>query len=301
VLVFLLLVLSAYLRLRAMGLACAQGPAACAGQPPPASPLWAAVLHRLAASLLGILILTIGLRAWRRGGPRERAVAAALLALTAALAVLGLKTPAPTLPWVTLGNVAGAMLMLALLVSQISPRPAVRVSAAARPAAAAGWRFHRSAALIGVILLFAQISLGAWLSANAAAAACPALPGCGVAWWKHASWQAFDLTRRLVSDSGALQPPADAPFLHMLHRLGALLVFLYLGTLGLLLAIRHRQTVRRASLVLLGLLVLQGSLGLALLALGLPLGLAVAHNAAAALLLAAAVKVVLSLGKTASA
>lgn len=272
-LVFLLLVLSAYIRLRAAGLGCADWPACYGRLPAPAAPWWATAAHRAAASLLGVLILAMVLTAWRRAARRETATALALLALTLALAALGLQTPAPSRPWVTLGNVVGAMGMLALLVSLL-PR---------RAAQAPGLRPWMA---LGVVLLFVQIALGAWLSANYAASACPSLPGCGAEGWASADWKAFDPTRELAVVGGAIQPAAAAPFIHMVHRLGAVVVFLYLGALGLL-ALRRA---RGSALVLLALLGLQLAAGLALVALGLPLLLAVAHNAGAALLLGAAVR-----------
>lgn len=277
-LVWLLLVLSADIRLRAAGLGCADWPACYGRLPAPATPWWATAAHRAAASLLGVLILALVLTAWRRGAHRETATALMLLALTLALAVLGLMTPAPTRPWVTLGNVVGAMGMLALLVPLFAPPPS-------RPAVAqAPWL--RPWAAFGVGLLFVQIALGAWLSANYAASACPGLAGCWAEGWASANWKAFDPTRELAVVGGAIQPPADTPFIHMVHRLGAVVVFVYLGALGL----RARRCARGSALLLLGVLGLQLALGLALVALGLPLLLAVAHNAGAALLLGAAVR-----------
>lgn len=68
-----------------------------------------------------------------------------------------------------------------------------------------------------------------------------------------------------------------------IHRIGALITFLYLGTLGLVLMRQHQLS--RLTKVMLVLLITQIVLGIANLVLHLPIVLAVAHNMVAALLL----------------
>ncbi len=278
-LVFALLVLSAYLRLRAAGFGCADWPACYGRLPVAAAPWWATIAHRAVATVLGVLILAMALTAWRQGGRRERLTTLTLFVLTLALAALGLQTPAPTRPWVTLGNVAGAMAMLALLMMLVVP---------SAPPPAASRRGLRPWAALGLALLFVQIALGAWVSANFAAAACFGLRGCGAEVWESAMWNAFDLARDLSVVDGVIRPATAAPLIHMAHRLGGLAAFFYLGALGLL-AARHTAA-RRSALALLVVLLLQITLGIAMVALGLPLALAVAHNAAAVWLLGTAVR-----------
>jgi heme a synthase len=70
---------------------------------------------------------------------------------------------------------------------------------------------------------------------------------------------------------------------HALHRAGALVVVAVLGALGIA---AWRSGLRSGAAVIL-LLVSQATLGVLLVGWGLPLSLAVAHNAGAALLLAA--------------
>ncbi|KAB2927545.1 MAG: heme A synthase, partial [Candidatus Contendobacter sp.] len=73
---------------------------------------------------------------------------------------------------------------------------------------------------------------------------------------------------------------------HMMHRLGALVVALYLGWLsGRLVAIARSRTLRFAAIAIAALLVVQLGLGIANVVLRLPLPVAVAHTGAAALLL----------------
>ena len=68
-----------------------------------------------------------------------------------------------------------------------------------------------------------------------------------------------------------------------IHRIGALVTFIYLGLLGL--SLLRQSPLRRLASIMLALLIVQVSLGVANLLLHLPLVLAVAHNMVAALLL----------------
>ena len=67
------------------------------------------------------------------------------------------------------------------------------------------------------------------------------------------------------------------------HRIGALVIFVYFGLLGLRLL--KEPQLKKLGLIMLGLLIVQIALGIANLLLHLPLVLAVGHNMGAALLL----------------
>ena len=77
--------------------------------------------------------------------------------------------------------------------------------------------------------------------------------------------------------------------IHVVHRIGALVTVLYLGGLGVASIWRGRphRGFAAVTLSVLGLLAAQAALGVSNVWLGLPLGVAVAHNAAGALLLLA--------------
>ena len=66
-LMFVVIVLSAYIRLRHNGLGCAPWPD-CYGDivAPASTPAWATITHRLVASALGVVILTLALIALLR-------------------------------------------------------------------------------------------------------------------------------------------------------------------------------------------------------------------------------------------
>ena len=292
VLVLVVVILSAYLRLAGSGLGCAEWPACYAliKSPPGGTeslaaahlvPAWATVIHRLAASTLGAMVVGITLMALRR---RRRpghntGLSLAVLGLTVFLSVLGYKTPSPLLPWVTLSNLLGGMAMLAML-WWLGQRSVSATGGDARASSLRPW------ARVGVLMVFCQIALGGWVSANFAALACTGVPGCGAFPWLDGPWrESLNLFRVLpITDGGVVITGDIAKVIHMIHRLGAVVTFLYIGWLGwrgLRLGDRYRGT----GTAMLVLLLLQILLGIAAVVFGLPLALVTAHNAVAALLL----------------
>lgn len=138
---------------------------------------------------------------------------------------------------------------------------------------------------IGLVLLLVQIALGGWTSSNYAALACGAeFPKCIGQWWPaHDFREAFVLWRGIGVDyeGGVLDGPARVA-IQLSHRLMAVLVF------GHLLVVSLRM-LRTPGLLfwgsLLGLLLLaQVALGIGNVLYNLPLWVATAHTAGAALL-----------------
>lgn len=147
-------------------------------------------------------------------------------------------------------------------------------------------------AAAALVVLALQIALGGWTSSNYAALACPDFPTCQNSLWPHMDVKdAFVLWRGLGIDyeGGVLDHPARVA-IHFVHRLGAVLAALMLGFASIA-AIRRGPTraVRIAGAVLGGVLVCQLILGPLMVMRALPLALATAHNAVAALLLLAVV------------
>ena len=281
-LVLIITSISAHLRLSQYGLGCADWPA-CYGANPigeaalsESDPLfWMRVVHRISATAAGLLFVAIALvwwNAWRSS--RERVLSVAPLALALFLAWLGRYTPS-TLPAVTIGNLLGGMATLAVLwwlrSAALAHRSTHRASPASGLAGLAG---------IGLALVFAQMALGALVSARFAAAACPAFPGCG----------AWDGTLEL----SGLNPFADIArrelgehtrqVLHMMHRYAGAAIALYLAWVGVC-AVGLGGSKRGLGLLLLGLVAAQIALSAALVLLQVPLGMAVGHNVLAALLI----------------
>ncbi len=280
-------VLSAYLRLKSIGLGCEVWPN-CFGQIPAtpdhglAARTAAGVVHRITASLLGLVVLIMTLQALRGRRPAGVGLLAPLMvfALTVFLSILGYSTPSPDIPAVTFGNLFGGMTMLALLwwtgqrsVETIDPGDSTPASL-------------RPLARLGLLVVALQIALGAITSADFAGPACPALPGCNGDWASASDiTRGFNLVERLDTDQqGRIITGSAQKTVHMAHRLGAVLTLLYLGWLAIK-AFTTGGRLRGTAISLGGLLLLQAGLGIAAVLAELPLLLVTAHNAVGAVLL----------------
>lgn len=286
-LAFVVIVVGAYVRLSDAGLGCPDWPF-CYGHPVPEglgdaaahAKAWKEMGHRYLAGAAGLLILILALGAWRRSS--ERALTGAIAALVVLQATLGKWTVTMLLkPAIVTAHLLGGMATLALLVllalRQWSYAPAPEA------------RGLRVAALASLLAVAAQIALGGWVSANYAALACPDLPGClGQAMPAMDFRSAFHVVRELGrTGEGALLGNEALTAIHWTHRMAALAV---LGLVTLTALRGLKVPALRVPAILVGVLVLlQFLLGVANVAAGLPLPLAAAHNAGAALLLASLV------------
>lgn len=288
-LTFVVIVASALMRHVQAGLACADWPACyarfeVAGTDAPASGAVriARVAHRLAAT--GVLALVIGmlLVAWTQkpAWKREGRLALVALAVAGALAALGIATPGARVPAITLGNLLGGYLMLALFAATVAAtRP---VPAGASDEASPRERGRALAAVL-LALVFVQAASGGLIGAQYALNACAALQCPGAAAGPISSAGAFDPLRTLALEGGRVVPPADARSLHVVHR--ALGVVVALAALALAWRLRgaDRATARRLAL----LAIAAPALGVAAILAVPALALTVLHNAATATLVAA--------------
>ncbi len=248
---------------------------------------WKEMVHRYFAGTLGVLVLAIAVLGWRlrnvaNGGP---GLPLLLLCLIVFQALLGMWTVTLLLkPLVVSAHLLGGMATLSLLLW-------LWLRERGQPGHAYFVRVNppRGSATLGLLLVVMQIALGGWVSTNYAALACTDFPLCQTAWMPAMDFaHGFTLRRELgETASGELLPLTALTAIHWTHRLMALVVTLYLGWL----AVRLLRVAGFAGIgvAIGGLLLLQVALGISNVLLGLPLAVAVAHNAGAALLLASLV------------
>ena len=245
------------------------------------------MIHRYAASGLGLLILAMAILAWvnRRDPAQPMRLPGLLVALVVFQGLLGMWTVTLLVkPAVVTAHLVGGLTTMALCWWL-----ALRVDRTTRPP---GERGLRRLAVLGLAVLAVQIMLGGWVSTNYSALACPDFPTCQKSFWPEMDFKdAFVLWRGLGIDyeGGVLDHPARVA-IHFVHRLGAVVTALVLGFLAWR-AIRTGQSraVRTAGAVLAALLVVQWTLGPVMVLKALPLELATAHNGVAALLVLAMV------------
>ncbi len=206
-------------------------------------------------------------------------VAVATFAVIVFQAMLGMWTVTWLLkPVVVMAHLLGGLLTFSLLCWV-----ALRLAPLRSPSPAQ--RALLPLAVVGLVLLAAQIALGGWTSANYAALACGSdFPRCAGRWWPPVDFhEGFVLWRGIGVnyEGGVLDGPARAA-IQIAHRIGALIVTAWL--LALTVAVwRARLRALAAALALL--VCLQVGLGIANVVLLLPLPVATLHNCGAALLL----------------
>ncbi len=251
------------------------------------------MVHRYFAGGLVLVIVTLaGLAIANRRDPQQPVgLPITLVGLVFLQALLGMWTVTLLLkPLIVVLHLLGGLTTLALLAwLALVPVPSPS-SAAERGRNQVG--ALKTLATTGLIVLGLQIALGGWTSSNYAALACPDFPTCQNSYWPQMDAKdAFVLWRGLGIDyeGGVLDHPARVA-IHFVHRLGALVTALVLGFLSFA-AIRTgpTRTVRIAGMALGAVLVCQLILGPMMVIRALPLALATAHNAVAALLLLAVV------------
>jgi cytochrome c oxidase assembly protein subunit 15 len=156
------------------------------------------------------------------------------------------------------------------------------VRAAAPPASVT--RLRPWAAL-GLAIVIVQVALGGWVSSNYAALACIDFPTCHGVWRPEMDFRhGFQLVRELGRTAAGTHLAYEAlTAIHWTHRVGALVTALYVGAFAFAL-VRVRGLAAYGA-VLASVLAAQIALGIANVLAGLPLAVAVAHNAVAALLL----------------
>jgi cytochrome c oxidase assembly protein subunit 15 len=235
------------------------------------------------SSLLAVVAIALPLAAaigLRRPGAWRLAVLA--LGVIIFQAMLGMWTVTLLLkPIVVMGHLLGGITTFALLAYV-----ALRLAGVGAPdghhAALRRW------IALGIVLLACQIALGGWTSSNYAALACgtgpDAFPKCLGQWTPPTDFkEGFVLWRGIgVNYEGGVLDMAARSAIQIAHRIGALVVFVYLMWLAHRVA---RRGLRLAGAAIGVVLAAQVLLGISNVHFGLPLPVATAHNGVAALLL----------------
>jgi cytochrome c oxidase assembly protein subunit 15 len=308
-LAIVVVILGAYTRLTDAGLGCPDWPGCYAhltvpktamqlaqvaqqfpGQQVEPAKAWAEMIHRYFAGTLGLLVFVIGIWsiARRRVLNLPTFLPWLLMGMIIFQAALGMWTVTLKLmPLVVMGHLLGGFTLLSLLWLTV-----FRASKWCQQTTTALTVQFRPWVLVGLLILIIQIALGGWTSANYAALVCPGLPMCHgsiMPAWNFA--QAFQLWTPFEN----LDYPAKMT-IQMIHRIGAVITFGYLYSLAITILLKLPQrALKNLAIAILLLGALQVTLGILNVVLLLPLGIAVAHNAIAALLLLTLVALLSSL------
>ena len=245
---------------------------------------WTEMVHRYVAGCLGLLILFIGCRAiYLRVRHRFELWRLPLffIVLVCLQAALGMWTVTmKLLPVVVMSHLLGGITIFSLL-CYYHVKLAHQVNG----------KLNRQFFMVlgGVLILYCQIALGGWVSANYAGIACVGFPKCNGQWLPDLHLgQGFNLFSPVGDNyQGGLLESNIRVTIQMIHRIGALITALYLIGLSIVVYRTNPGRLQRlCAIFILILLATQISLGIANVVFLLPLPVAVAHNGVAAMLLA---------------
>ena len=291
ILALIVVILGAYARLADAGLGCPDWPG-CYGQllvpdvvsseyerPLDIAKAWKEMIHRYAASTLGLAIIVIFIFAAL--GKTERAqsikVPAALLLLVGFQGALGMWTVTELVhPGIVtmhlLGGFSTTTLIFWLLLNQRKPTQLNQAVS----------KRDKMILIVVTVLLAFQIFLGGWTSTNYAALSCGEyFPSCLDQMWPDNMdfenafyWGPLGIDYEF----GVLENPARSA-IQMVHRIGALVIT---GALiGLAFAYKNYTMLRNNIFIILLLLSIQVGLGIINVVMSLPMFAAVMHNAVA--------------------
>lgn len=267
------------------------------------SKAWIEMLHRYAASFIGVLILVMLVRAaisrvgQRRAANRGGFIDAGVglgwpLLLLIVVSLQGLfgkwTVTLKLMPVVVTTHLMGGMLLFALLIwfwmRERERSGDSRAMTIAVPSKA------RVMVWLAIIVLAGQIFLGGWVSTNYAVLACADFPGCGGTLTPNVDWrEGFTFARELGrKPDGSFLSVEALRAIHWAHRIGALVTTLMVLAAALTLMRAHAALKRQAMWIKAALLA-QIVVGIGTVLFAQPIALATAHNFLAAVLLASLV------------
>jgi len=295
ILALIVVILGAYTRLADAGLGCPDWPG-CYGEllvpdvisseyerPLDVAKAWKEMVHRYAASILGLSILIIFLLAVFRKTERGQSIKlpTALLLLVGFQGALGMWTVTEQVhPGIVtmhlFGGFSTTTLLFWLFLNQ-RPQPKIGQPVLKR---------HKLILIVVTALLIFQIFLGGWTSTNYAALSCGEyFPTClGEMWPEDMDFKNAYYWGELGVDYefGILENQTRTA-IQMVHRVGAIVVTI--AILSLCFVLENYPTLRRNIIVVLSLLSAQVALGIINVVMSLPMFAAVMHNAVALFLL----------------
>jgi len=288
--VFVVIMLGAYARLTNAGLSCPDWPG-CYGHfmvtqgTQMAHKAWSEMVHRYVAGGLGLFIFIItlfsALVAVQRG-VSFLVVGALLMLLVIYQVLLGMWTVTlQLLPLIVTQHLVTGMTVLSLLwYLHLKSSPRWHQSKPVNISCFKPW------AVIALLLLGCQITLGAWTSTNYTVLSCEGFPVCEAMHWDFR--HAFDLLSPIgVNYQGGTLNDAARMTIQMVHRIGAFVLsgYLILLSIFILAKLKNAFLIRTAAYATLLFLFLQLTLGILLVSLRCPVAIGIMHNVGAALLL----------------
>lgn len=286
-LAFVVIILGAYTRLTDAGLSCPDWPHCYgyltaphtnsqlegAAQLYPAMPVnikkaWTEMTHRYFAGTEGILILVLTasiLFGRKANTAKSKFIAVALIGLLGLQVTLGMLTVTEKLkPVIVLSHLLTGVSILSFLwwaYLEVHLHDDSFLPRQSSP-------FIYPAVFAALIVVFAQVTLGGWVSTHYAGLACVDFPYCNGQILPTMQWDNLN---------------GDLITIHMLHRIGAMVTATYLGLLSL--ALLRNPAFRSLATLILAILALQITLGILNIVWLRPVWVAMIHQSVAIFLL----------------
>ena len=244
---------------------------------------WVEMIHRYLATAVGGLIIVLTASAWlqrKRAGAQPISPWWPTVTLVWVLiqgAFGALTVTMKLFPAIVTLHLLGGTVLLMLLTVQATRHTQFADNLGLVPVP----RLLRGMAMVTALLVFAQVTLGGWVSTNYAVLACTSFPMCNGAWWPAMNFDGFQIWRPLgfLADGAHISYEALVA-IHYMHRLFAYLVIAALLWLGW--RLRTVPLLRQQRRWLIGLTVLQFATGLSNVVLDWPMLAAVLHTGGAA-------------------